>query len=520
MTVNIPDGQPNRRFMRYVRPPIRDDEDHPPLFPLRPLTRPLRLGVDVTTVPAPPDGLLTGYLTRDEIDVQLLVPADQGVPAAWTAALGDPVVRQIGFASVETAGRLLDTVQFSVVTESEREWSRGTAHFFDVYQQLDAQTAPADAEPLTLEQRHHAAAYAAAAAAVGIDAIVTSAPTVGRVDVADNDVVASVTPDEAVALIGHYLRMTANPVVDVQRGGLVGGGTWEKTESTATIENFYGWGVVSNMPYFDCFPTIAARLGDAETVAALKSIRVRLARAARAFDHMIAALSNPVNGNRRADVIEAAAEAFDRQLLYLAAAFDIYGRRFPLLVDPTRDPKRFRFSLDGAGYVTHHLEKQYDADAAAMADVKRLHVYAGVCKVLRNHIHDGILPVDQHPGRSYGNSVNIALNLDAMPELLPGADDRMTQEHYDSLGVWRADPTEVFVTPATVADLATTGFTLMGAGLALVEAFTKLIVRNIPKAASAPSPVLGCVPAQPEEAEPPPPERAVLYHALFGWHVV
>lgn len=518
MTINIPNGQPNRRFLRYVRPPIKDDEKHPPLFPLRPATRPLRLGIDVTTVPTPPDGLLARFFGRDEIDVQLMVPAGEQVPAAWIAALGDPVVRQIGFISVVAAGRLLDTVEFGVVTETEREWSRGTAHFFDVYQQLDAQTAPADAEALTLEQRHHAAAYAAAAAAVGIDAMVTSALTVGRVDVADNDVVASVTPDEAVALIGHYLRMTANPVVDLQRGGLVGGGTWEKTESTATIENFYDWGVVSNMPYFDCLPTIASRMGDAETVAALKSIRVRLARAARAFDHMVAALSNPMNGNRRADAIETAAEAFDRQLLYLAAAFDIYGRRYPLLVDPTRDPKRFRFSLDARGYVTDHLEKQYYADATAMADVKRLHVYAGVCKVLRNHIHDGILPVDQHPGRSYGNSANIALNLDAMPELLPGADDQMTQEHYDSLGVWRADPAEVVGTPVTVADLATAGFTLMGAGLTLIEAFTKLIVRNKPNGASAPSPLLGCVQAQPGEAEPPPPERAVLYHALFGWH--
>ena len=518
MTINIPGGQPNQRFVRYVRPPIKDDEKHPPLFALRPATRPLRLGIDGTTVPTPPDGLLTRFFGRKEIDVQLMVPAGEQAPSAWTAALGDPVVRQIGFSSVETAGRLLDTVQFSVVTETEKGWSRGTAHFFDVYQQLDAQAARADAEQLTLEQRHHAAAYAAAAAAVGIDAIVTSAPTVGRVDVADNDVVASVTPDEAVALIGHYLRMTANPVVNVRRGGLVGGGTWEKTESTATIENFYDWGVVSNMPYFDCLPTIAARMGDAETVAALKSIRVRLARAARAFDHMVAALSNPMSGNRRADVTETAAEAFDRQLLYLAAAFDIYGRRYPLLIDPTRDPARFRFSLDAAGYVTDHLEKQYDADASAMADVKRLHVYAGVCKVLRNHIHDGILPVDQHPGRSYGNSANIALNLDAMPELLPGVDDRMTQDHFNALGVWRADSAEVFGTPAMVADLATAGFTLMGAGLALVEAFTKLIVRNKPKAASAPSPVLGCVQAQPGETEPPPPERAVLYHALFGWH--
>lgn len=375
-----------------------------------------------------------------------------------------------------------------------------------------------DAEPLTLEQRHHAAAYAAAAAALGIDVIVTSAPTVGRVDVADNDVVASVTPDEAVALIGHYLRMTANPVVDVQRGGLVGGGTWEKTESTATTENFYDWGVMSNMPYFDCLPTIVGPMGDAETVAALRSIRVRLARAARAFDHLVAALSNPMSDKHQADVTETAAEAFDRQLLYLAAAFDIYGRRYLLLIDPTRDPTKFRQSLDGRGYVKDHLEREYDADAAGMADVKRLHVYAGVCKVLRNHIHDGILPVDQHPGRGYGNSVNIALNLDAMPKLLPGVDERMTQEHYDALGVWRADPAEFFGTPAVVADLATAGFTLMGAGLALLEAFTKLIVRNKPTTAAAPSLLLGCIQAQPAEAEPPPPARAVLYRALFGWH--
>jgi WS/DGAT C-terminal domain len=76
-----------------------------------------------------------------------------------------------------------------------------------------------------------------------------------------------------------------------------------------------------------------------------------------------------------------------------------------------------------------------------LADVQRLHVYATVCKVLRNHIHDGILPVNQHPGRSYGSTMNIALNLDAMPELLPGGADvdaRLTQDHYDALGAWEA----------------------------------------------------------------------------------
>jgi hypothetical protein len=38
--------------------------------------------------------------------------------------------------------------------------------------------------------------------------------------------------------------------------------------------------------------------------------------------------------------------------------------------------------------------------------------------------------------------------------------------------------------PSMVADLATTGFTLMRAGLQYVEAFTKLIVQNKPRRCS------------------------------------
>jgi hypothetical protein len=43
-------------------------------------------------------------------------------------------------------------------------------------------------------------------------------------------------------------------------------------------------------------------------------------------------------------VIETAAEAFDREVLYLAAAPDMYRRRYPLLIDPTRDRLKFRQS--------------------------------------------------------------------------------------------------------------------------------------------------------------------------------
>ena len=35
MTITIPSGQPNNRFMQYVRPPVKDTEKLPPLFPLR-----------------------------------------------------------------------------------------------------------------------------------------------------------------------------------------------------------------------------------------------------------------------------------------------------------------------------------------------------------------------------------------------------------------------------------------------------------------------------------------------------
>jgi hypothetical protein len=39
--------------------------------------------------------------------------------------------------------------------------------------------------------------------------------------------------------------------VEVRRGAVIGGGTWEMTESTATTANLYEWGVVSAMPYFE-----------------------------------------------------------------------------------------------------------------------------------------------------------------------------------------------------------------------------------------------------------------------------
>src|SRR4051794_16309001 len=145
MTITIRTGQPKNRFMRFVRAPIKDSDKLPPLFPLQPATPPLRLGIDTTTLPVPPDGYLATFFGRDEIDVELLVPTGEAVPAAWAAVLHDPLVHEVGFTTVDKSGKELDTLFLFIKTETEREMSRTRAHFFDIFQHFDAQAAPTDA---------------------------------------------------------------------------------------------------------------------------------------------------------------------------------------------------------------------------------------------------------------------------------------------------------------------------------------------------------------------------------------
>jgi hypothetical protein len=159
------------------------------------------LGIDVQTLPEPPDGYLTGFLTRDEIEVHLLMPHGQEhPPETWARLLGNAILHTVNFTTVSEAGRFADAAEFHITTKSEG-WS--IARFFPVFQQFDAQTAPLNAPALSIDERHTAAAYAAGASAVEIDAIVSNRSTANRTDVGDNDIVVAVTPDDAVALIGH-----------------------------------------------------------------------------------------------------------------------------------------------------------------------------------------------------------------------------------------------------------------------------------------------------------------------------
>jgi hypothetical protein len=62
-----------------------------------------RLDSDIATMPTPSDGYLVGFLTRDEIEVHLLTPADEPIPRRVD---GPVVVPIVGIAFV--AVRLVD----------------------------------------------------------------------------------------------------------------------------------------------------------------------------------------------------------------------------------------------------------------------------------------------------------------------------------------------------------------------------------------------------------------------------
>lgn len=107
MRIAIPNGRPNWRFMRYVRPPGK--EMNPPLYPLRPATRPLRIGIDIDTVPVPASGHLSAFLARDEIELHLLMPKNQEEPLAeWAQVQKAPARHTLDYTSVADAGRFAD----------------------------------------------------------------------------------------------------------------------------------------------------------------------------------------------------------------------------------------------------------------------------------------------------------------------------------------------------------------------------------------------------------------------------
>ncbi|MDV6979105.1 hypothetical protein [Mycobacterium intracellulare] len=521
MALDVPDDAPRHRFMRYVRPPA----DQPsaqrgagPLFPLRPNTRKLRVAVDVETLGEPTQEIMR-VLTRDEeVEPLLLVQNEGPEPTPWMQALGIAQWYQSTFTTVAEAPKFMDSSTVGVSGyEGGRKTLTTSGHFFSVYALLDeaARAAYSDDAGITLADRHRAAALASASGAIEADVIVTAAPTVGRDDVADNDRVVSLTPTQLIPLFGHYLRMTGNSVLTTIKGQLVGGGTFLQTLNATSVADLYLAGINASTPHLNAIQLMATLGGDRNLVRSMEAIALRLSRAARAVDHLLAALSNGTSTDKqRSDTSETAAEALDRMLLYLCAAMDRYARVIRTLFDTALDPENQRCSLTSTDELRSIIAKFEPTDTVPL---ECLGSYAWVIGKLRNRIHS--LPLDTHHqlSRSYGSSTTVAMTLDGLSELDP-ASTPLNQDQLDRLGVWNAQSPNPFHPRAYAADIATLATTLFRETLRYVEDCSHFIIRNKPLATitTPRHPVLGCWADDPRPMPDAMPNELV-YREMLGW---
>lgn len=522
MTLTVPDDIPRFRYMRYVRPPVKSATGKyvmGPLFPLRPDTRRLRIGIDVRTLPEPTTELLRVINRDEEAEPILLVQNDETEPVAWLRALGTTRWSMFTFTTVDDAPRFADasTVGIGSFEDGEqRLWS--SAHFFDIYAQLDeaARDAYSDESGLTLNDRHRAAAMAAAAGKLGVDVIVTTAPTALRDDVADNDTVISVTPTQLLPLFGHYLRSTGNHVVELEKRRMSNGGTSTYRTVASSVADLYLAGIDASVPHLTAIRLMSMMGRDQSLFQSMSAIAIRLCRAARAVDNLLAALSNgSASEMDRTDTAEMTAESFERVLLYLCAAMDRYARVTRTLFDTTLDLEQLRRgSLTSPTELKSVIEKFEQTDTEQL---QSLGAFAEVIGKLRNRIH--ALPLDtQHQlSRGYGSSTTVSINLDRLEELDPSTTS-LSQDQIDRLGVWNAQSANPFGPRVYAADIATMATTLFSETLKYIEAFSHFLIRSTPLSSITTPlhPVIGCWASDPQPMPEPYPEED-LYREMLGW---
>ena len=193
-TLVIPSDGPHSKFVRYARAVAKE---HRPLFPITPATRPLVVGLDLRTLGVQPADYedLVHVLRRDVVTPKLMVFADDdaSLAEAWMQACEVEERYVIDYTDPQSAGRFMDAMEFGVSTmrgEECRGWR--SCKFFDLYTLLDAQNTPAT--DLSVYDRIRGAVLASAGYGLGTDVVVSLAPTVGRADVGDNDIVTTVRP--------------------------------------------------------------------------------------------------------------------------------------------------------------------------------------------------------------------------------------------------------------------------------------------------------------------------------------
>ena len=432
-------------------------------------------------------------------------------------ALGSRRWYQFVFTTVAEAPKFADssTVAISGYEDGERTLATW-GHFFSVYALLDEAARAAylmDAE-ITLADRHRASALASAAGAIGADVVVTASSTAGRHDIGDNDLVVSVTPSQLVPLFGHYLRMTGNPVLTNDRGLLVGGGTFVQSYNATSIADLYLAGINASVPHLTAIQLMATAGADRTVIRSTQAIAMRLSRAARAVDHLLAALSSSSDNMQRADTSEITGEAFERVLLYLCAAMDRYARVTRTLFDMNLDPEKERGTLTSTEELQSVISKFEQTDTTQL---ESLASFAWVIGRLRNRIHELPLDTQHRLSRSYGSSTTVALTLHGLKELDPST-TLLNQDQLDKLGVWNTQSPNPFQQQLYVADIATLATTFFRETIRYLDEFSRFIIRNRPLATitTPRHPILGCWADDPQPM-PEALDNELLYRELLGW---
>ncbi|MGW5751295.1 hypothetical protein [Nocardia rhamnosiphila] len=434
--------------------------------------------------------------------VLLAYPGDDGSTIrAWHDTFVSSELWYSSYGSLEDTERTADSRDFWVTQKNADGELIQSSHcnFLDYPSLLVAAGMLSD--DIALEDRHYAAALAAAGVKLGIDVMVTLAPSLDRVDVPENDVVAMVAPKHLTAVFGHFLRMTGNRTP--QR--VVRGRTTISTQHHS-LKDLYDWGIISLAPFLTSLAQVASTLREVQAVQEILSIQARLRRAARSLDELLAALSrtNGHNVKPDEDSLEFASEAFDRELLYLVAVFDSFGRAFARWLDPAG--AEARISLHHRKFYEQYVEPTYPQHPG-LRRLRELQEFSFVCARLRNQIHSVFRPSEAFPSQGYGSSESVAIRLDQ------DIQDVLTAEHVDALGIWRAD---LLFNSAVVADLATAGVGFLRMTLEYVELFSKVVMCTVPADKPNRLPFLGKV-TDTGAPLPTPHQDEILYRNLFGW---
>lgn len=518
MTLTIPDDEPRFRFMRYVRPHRGSaGKDKGALFPIRPGLRKIRIAVDVDTLSLQSEELMRVLAREEEVEVFLLVQNSASEPREWMSELGLPQWYKFNFTTVDESPKMGDTSEVEISGYENGEIVLSTrGSFFDVYSQLDHRVYDSleGSGGISLTDRHRAAALACAAEAIAADVTVTNSPTAGRSDVSDNDIILSLTPSQLWPLFGHYLRVTGNQVLDYSRGSLSSGAHYVRKTRSSSIADLYVNGINSSMPHLRSIGLMAVAGKDQTLASSMEAITTRLARAARAVDDVLAALSNKGSSDlQEQDVTEMTAEAFERMLLYLCAAMDRYARTTQWLFDQSIDLESLR-----RGSLTSPTELSKIIGYFPTSDAKELEelgAYAEVIGKLRNRIHALPLNAGRQLSRSYGSSTTVAVTLEGLAELDPNRTP-LAQDQIDRLGVWNAWSDNDPSSRVYVADMATLATTLFRETLRYLEEFSIFLIRNEPSGEKEPHPLIGCF-AKGADAQLEEFPRERFARQMFGW---